>query len=374
MCSAPKLDDVIEEDEDDLLGFNEVCVDDCYDARRGCGNSSTDHAEDDDEDEEETATTATFNHIELDDDENDELDTDLEDGEEAQRVEDDDFFDESSEFNYYNQMNGNEPATAIIPTHHHRHNNHFAAEQHLVLSSSSSASSTTSSSASSAAACNNSNSHTVAGLVVPSVSIVAKYMHEGMTKNIPSVDGKQFVEVSYDFLGDLSKAREPAQPTCESQFRKNMNLSKSFISRNIRPPVLHASSLIDPFRRTSISKSFTSFTSRFKQHQNEKSGDQDLKTDDQAAGVTGAAAQSKTAVTVAASGINNKIVKVNNGSALKASEMSKFKNLNLNSASTTTNSSLSSPTLSTSSYLSNGSVNNREEDEDSNELQLVISL
>jgi hypothetical protein len=332
MCSAPKLDDVIEEDEDD---YNEVLVD---------GNNSCSE----DNDENTTTNDATFNQIELDDDENEDedLDTDLDNENERHNDEDGDFFDESSDFNYYNRMGLAE------------HKSHFAslcADQQLVLSSSSSASSTTSSSMS--------NSAEASNLVVP--SMVAKYMNEGVVPSKKSseqfnLDNKQFVEVSYDFLSDLSKVIEPRVSTpTESQFRKNVSLSKSFISRNIRP-TLHTN-LIDPFRRTNISKSFTSFTSRFKPKASEVEHvieEQESQTSEQ----TSQENNNKS--------IKAEIVKVSRGSAQKINdELNKFKNLNMNSVSTSA-SSLSSPTLSTSSYASGSSSNKN----DVNDHQIVISL
>ena len=122
MCSAPKLDDVIEEDEDDLLSYNEILIDD--------SSYRTPPRSDEDE-----ANTATFNQIEMDDDDDDDLESENENDIEEN------LFDESVDFNYYNRVEANHKSS------------HYASlcaatgqQQQLVLSSSSSATSSSMSS------------------------------------------------------------------------------------------------------------------------------------------------------------------------------------------------------------------------------------
>lgn len=80
---------------------------------------------------------------------------------------------------------------------------------------------------------------------------------------------KDFTEVSYDFLADLSKK----------------NMSRSFSNRNYKlvtssvdNPIVDEttnkpSGFYNPFRRTNISKSFSTFTTRLRQQQKQKSVD-----------------------------------------------------------------------------------------------------
>ncbi|RNA31598.1 FAM43A-like [Brachionus plicatilis] len=64
---------------------------------------------------------------------------------------------------------------------------------------------------------------------------------------------KAYMEVSYEFLSDLSRTQEPAT-------KVPIKHSKSFMSKNEKNNVA-----ISPFRRSNFSRSFTAFTSKFKQ-------------------------------------------------------------------------------------------------------------
>ncbi len=90
---------------------------------------------------------------------------------------------------------------------------------------------------------------------------------------------KCYTEVSYDFLGDR------LSDICTKDTKTNLAHSKSFSSNNssyqltslidsltiqTKPSI---NSFYNPFRRTNISKSFSTFTTRFKQQQKQKTVD-----------------------------------------------------------------------------------------------------
>lgn len=86
-------------------------------------------------------------------------------------------------------------------------------------------------------------------------------------KNFETIDNNNhndYTEVSYDFLADLSKL--------------HLAHSKSFTNRNYQlaslienpPPLIEAKTFYNPFRRTNISKSFSTFTTRLKSQQQQQ--------------------------------------------------------------------------------------------------------
>lgn len=333
MCSAPKLDDVIEEDEDDLFDYNEMLIDD---SSRTINTplTNTIRQEDDDEDE---SNANTFH----------ELDSENNSSSPEEDEDDEDFFAESSssvDFDYYRRVGLLANATELDSAK--SADNENVNQQHMILSSSSSASSSSSSS---------------------------KYLDCVMPKSAGQylITDKQFIEVSYDYLSDLSKLTTLPEPsvsqnsTCNNKasseinahFRKNINISKSFIARSLKPTMNANTLIINPFRKrtANISKSFTAFTSRFRPATNNEINKTSIDSPDTATDLS----QKLTDLNLSGSARRQPLPAVSPSS----------------SSSSTTNpadlvvsaSSLSSPTLSTSSYSSSKKI----EDDDA---QIVISL
>lgn len=212
MCSAPRLDDVIEEDEDEFDEENEKMV--------LIEEENEDMIEQEEEDEE----------INL------------------------------------------EKKEAFL----HKYDNKVSPE--LILSSSSSSSVSSS---------------------YPSPNIQERPEYESVI--LPQNTQKAYLEVSYEFLSDLSQPQEPK--------KSEIKHSKSFMNKNDKNMAKN------PFRRTNFSRSFTEFTAKFKHNRPVEN-------------------------------LNH----LRNINELK--ELNLNENLNQSQAST---SSLSSPTLSTSSKSSNRS-------------------
>lgn len=131
-------------------------------------------------------------------------------------------------------------------------------------------------------------------------------------------DNEKFTEVSYDFLADLSK----------------LNRAKSFINKkNDNQTNNNNKNFYNPFRRTNISKSFSTFTTRLKQQKQQKTSE--LKVE---------------------------IIQNNNNQKVESSvkNMIRPENCLVKNLSDSTSSPMSSPDLSTSSSSSfNSSKNNQ---------------
>jgi hypothetical protein len=175
---------------------------------------------------------------------------------------------------------------------------------------------------------------------------------------------KLFTEVSYEFLGDLSltnpstslSAQNPPKLAHSKSFSKFMPPSKpqqSSQQQQQQSSTTHTPSFVNPFRRTSVSKSFSAFTSRLKQTTSK---------------TTTPSFQQKshpTTTTTTTTTANAKAVDESTLGSMKINE-----ELLLNTASTA--SSLSSPTLST---CSNSSMMSSSKNEESlNTEDIVISL
>lgn len=189
MCSAPKLDDVLEEDEDEYE-FNENKI----------------------------KEVEMQEELVLEENEPDEG---------LRLVETDDFYfydEDDEEFDC--------TATSIGSIDHEMYDNRPMTHQ-INLSSSSSSSSCSVSSDS----------------LMPTPVLERNLYDECMPVNESILSKSSQPEVSYEFLADLSKSIEP----------KKLTHSKSFINKQ--------QNFMNPFRRTNFSRSFTAFTSRFKNQQ-----------------------------------------------------------------------------------------------------------
>lgn len=153
-----------------------------------------------------------------------------------------------------------------------------------------------------------------------------------------------YTEVSYDFLGD--KIQEPNN----KEFKVNLAHSKSFSSHHnssyqlaslIDSLTVQTKPLYNPFRRTNISKSFSTFTTRLKQHS------QKQKTQAEFVHYQDKAAKNCNEISLKQSILKNQTrSSICNGSPIK-------------NLSDSTSSPLSSPDLSTSSLSSlNSSIHN----------------
>jgi hypothetical protein len=229
MCSAPKLDDVIEEDEEE---YNEVLVGDEHYDQEEANDSSSSMIE-----EEESSSVAA----ESDDrNTNHYINSDFEIDDQEEEAPIDDEQNCLQIYNYYNQQNNKEIIISALSS----------------SSSSSDSGGTTSSPSSSSSSASSASNFS------------AKYVNESLI-NAHS-DFKPFVEVSYDYLSDLSKCSFN-----NTQNNKRMsNNSRSFMNKGLKDREENNnnnnsnSSNVNFFTRSNLSRSFTAFTSRFNQQNN----------------------------------------------------------------------------------------------------------
>lgn len=262
-------------------------------------------------------------------------------------------------------------AVAVVTTSAKRYDNRPITQQQIILSSSSSSASSISSSASRSPLPPPTTTVTLQLPPLPHAPVNSnhKRSHTPVERMPPvglDTSNKQFTEVSYEFLGDLSMCSSIAAGGAGGTNGNTPKLahSKSF-SKFIAPapaaaaktPQINNHTFINPFRRTSVSKSFSAFTSRLKMQQQ-----QQLKHH-QAIKVNERLVVDSTPITT----------KTEDETTTRLNKQLNELNL-VNTASTS--SSLSSPTLSTcsNSSMSSGSASKTTNDESITAEEVVISL
>jgi hypothetical protein len=308
MCSAPKLDDVLEEEEEEEdeeeTVENEIDIEVEEDTnfnienylRKSFKDKQTNNLEmnisQSDEDEEG-------------DDENEAIISDEEDEDsEIKKIEETmstTHLDLHQEDYFYNQTHNEfelTQTTVNSSLQHEKYDNRPITQQ-LSLSSSSESSSGSNSISTSPSPNSSASStphHATNNTIATNTSSNRLINESGSSSTISNVDSgidelnktnkispsrinsfinndKGFTEVSYDFLSDLSKLNEmnfdsnQYKHRYSKSFNKHAPYSKTVNNNNNNIPIIEDSennSSFNPFRRSSISKSFSAFTSRFK--------------------------------------------------------------------------------------------------------------
>jgi len=151
--------------------------------------------------------------------------------------------------------------TAAVAAHNHR----------LILSSTSSSSSTSSISSTSPSPLSVTQTTVQHKPQQRTLQPPLERMPTSLTAAATATDStnKQFTEVSYEFLGDLSMCSSitPKLSHSKSFSKFIIPSSTTAVTASSKTPQLTQSSFANPFRRTSVSKSFSAFTSRLKMQQ-----------------------------------------------------------------------------------------------------------